>query len=566
MNLIDIIFIIFISILCLLSLLKKKSRLSAFNIKTTEIINKHYTLFVILLFIIAVFIRSYKFGIIPYGLNQDEAMAGLEGFNLSQYGTDHYGTHMPVYFTAWIHSQMNVLLSYVLIPFFKIFGVSVFTLRLPMLIFSIISLWVIYRFSYKLLGKNAALAVLFIVSINPWQIMMSRWALEANLFPHLMLYGTYFLYLGIEKKRYLYFAMIAFAAAMYSYGIAYYAVPLFLLIMCIYFLRKKIINLKNTLLCALTYFSLSWPIFLMMIVNKFQLDTIKLPFATIEFFEYGERMNDVLFFSENIFDQFVQNFIYTMKASIFQSPDIPWNSIPQIGPLYFVTIPLFILGIFLFIFGKNLDTSNIKKHARFIILAMFGVAFISGLITNNVNINRLNSIFFPMIILIGYGLYYVCKNFKIALLPIILIFTFLFSNFTYEYFVGKHSQELGESFYMGFEKSLLYVKDMEYERLYITPNTQGELFMTSQIITLFILEIDNDYYYNKIDEYDSRGNKYMPYGRRYIYQIKPELIEPSEIGAIYILHTSEKEYFEEEFFNFVQFDDYYVAINKDYTH
>ena len=185
----------------------------------TILVSKYYRVILIGIALIGVFVRIYKFGEIPHGFNQDEAMASLEALSLTNNGTDHYGMVYPVYFTAWIHSQMNVLLSYILIPFFKLFGPSILIARLPLLIFSLVSLYVVYKFSYRVFGKNAALAILFIVALNPWNIMISRWALEANLFPHLLLYGCYFIYLGFEKKRYLYLSIIIFSISMYSYGI-----------------------------------------------------------------------------------------------------------------------------------------------------------------------------------------------------------------------------------------------------------------------------------------------------------------------------------------------------------
>ena len=376
MSLFDVLLIAVTTVLCFLACskqLQKTAKSSSLFIKTENgiynFITQYYWFFVAFVALIAIFVRTWQFGTIPYGFNQDEAMAALEGFSLSEHGTDHYGMSMPVYFTAWISSQMNVLLSYIMVPFFKLFGPSVFVARLPLLLFSLLSLYVVFRFSYKIFDKYAALAILFIVAINPWQIMMSRWALEANLFPHLLLYGCYLLYLGLEKKRYTYLSMLVFGVAMYSYGISYYLVPLLLLILCIYLLCTKSIKWYDTLICIGIYALVAWPIFAMMAVNYFKWETIELPFLTIPFFEYGQRMGDILFFSEDIYNQFIQNFNYTIDKVFLQSGDLPWNSIPEIGPLYFIAIPLFCLGLGLFIMEyrkKNTKT----RHGIFILLIM----------------------------------------------------------------------------------------------------------------------------------------------------------------------------------------------------
>ena len=567
MSFIDVLLIAVTTALCFLACskqLKKAAQRNTLFVKTENgiynIITRYYWFFVAGVALVAVLVRTWQFGTIPYGFNQDEAMAALEGFSLSEHGTDHYGMTMPVYFTAWISSQMNVLLSYIMIPFFKLFGPSIFAARLPLLLFSFLSLYVVFRFSYKLFDKYAALAILFIVAINPWQIMMSRWALEANLFPHLLLYGCYLLYLGLEKKRYTYLSMLVFGAAMYSYGISYYLVPLLLLVLCIYLLCTKNIKWHQALICVGLYGIIAWPIFAMMAVNYFKWETIELPFLTIPFFEYGQRMGDILFFSEDIYSQFIQNFNYTMDKVFLQSADLPWNSIPEIGPLYFIAIPLFCLGLGLFIVEyrkKNAAT----RHGIFILLMMFVTAFISGLITNYVNLNRINAIFFPMLFMIGYAVYYIGKRFKTAIIPVLLMFTLLFGNFSYAYFVGDHSKELGYQFYYGFSDAVTYVKDMEYEKIYITSKTQGDYAsFVSEIMAEFLLEIDTEY----ITGESMPEGETLKYNRKYNYQIVAGLIDPENPNIIYIAHVDELEYFDASYFNFHTFENYCAVVHKDH--
>ncbi len=87
-----------------------------------------------------VWVRCYRFTELPLGMNQDGTMAGVEAFCLLSGGTDQYGTSWPTYFEAWQFSQMSTLYSYLLIPFIKLLGLSKFSLRLPMLLMSLIAL------------------------------------------------------------------------------------------------------------------------------------------------------------------------------------------------------------------------------------------------------------------------------------------------------------------------------------------------------------------------------------------------------------------------------------------
>lgn len=77
---------------------------------------KAEVIIVIVLLLVAVFIRAYHFGMIPVGVHQDEAMAAVDAKALADYGTDRFGMRYPVHFTAWVSSQMSVLLSYCMVP------------------------------------------------------------------------------------------------------------------------------------------------------------------------------------------------------------------------------------------------------------------------------------------------------------------------------------------------------------------------------------------------------------------------------------------------------------------
>ena len=109
MNILDLIMIFVILICYVLDFSKQAQKTIAESkvITKTEkgiegFVAKNNRILLLLTVLVACFVRLWKFGVIPYGLNQDEAMAGLEALSLSNNGTDHYGMAYPVYFTAWI--------------------------------------------------------------------------------------------------------------------------------------------------------------------------------------------------------------------------------------------------------------------------------------------------------------------------------------------------------------------------------------------------------------------------------------------------------------------------------
>lgn len=169
------------------------------NIKKLYISNsdKLLRILIIIFFLIAVLLRALFLDRVPGNgaLNQDEALAGYEAWSLLNYGMDSEGYTNPIYFVAW-GSGMNVLESYLMIPFIKWLGLTNLAIRLPSSIMGCVTVVVFYVIARK--DKRYSdgvfpLVCLVGIAIIPWGIMASRWALESNLFPVFLLIGNMFL-------------------------------------------------------------------------------------------------------------------------------------------------------------------------------------------------------------------------------------------------------------------------------------------------------------------------------------------------------------------------------------
>lgn len=432
-------------------------------------LSKLYKLLLILTIATAVFIRVWQFGSVPGGINQDEAMAAVDGYALGAYGTDRYGMLLPVHLTAWDYGQMSSLLSYMIAPLTWIFGLNIWSTRLPLLIVSLISLYVIYMFAFRCMNPNFALIVLFLTAISPWHIMQSRWSLDCNLFPHFLLFASYCLYLGISgNKKFLYFSMVLFGLSMYCYGIAIYTVPLLLIVLAWYFLAKKIIKFKQLFICVFIYLLVGGPFILCMIINFFKLKTISLPFMTIPYFEDSIRVKDMLFFSNNFFKQLFLNLRTVLKLAILQKSDyMPWNSINGFGILYPISIPFVLIGIML------LFKNAAKNKGMFIIAVLFITAVYEGLFTNNVNINRFNIMWYPLIICASLGVYFCAKHLRRSGIIIFIIFIISFSLFSKSYFTTQN-EGISRRFMQGFGQVMTYAKEeLKAEKYVVTDNVKS---------------------------------------------------------------------------------------------
>ena len=175
--------------------------LSLIKIEEKEKIKKYLPkILIVLIILLGVFVRIFKIEEYPNALNVDEASAGYEAFSIMNYGIDRNGKFLPVFLVAWGSGQ-NALLTYLMIPFIAIFGLSTFAIRLPMAILGGISLVVFYYLLKRMTNKKVAIIGLIFLAICPWHIMKSRWGLESNLFPDLMLLSIFLIIKGLQDKR-----------------------------------------------------------------------------------------------------------------------------------------------------------------------------------------------------------------------------------------------------------------------------------------------------------------------------------------------------------------------------
>lgn len=542
-----------------------------------------YAVAVAAVFALAVVVRVYRFGGVPSGMNQDGAMAAVDAHALADYGTDRFGMWMPAYFTAWGYGQMSVLMSWLMVPFIKLFGLSVVTSRLPMLLASLAGIWVLYRFTERLFGRTAALITLLFLAVNPWHIMQSRWALECNLLPHFLLFSVYFLYRGVEKRAYLYISMVFFALTMYTYGIAFFSVPLLMLALCVYLLVKKRIKPWEAGAAAAVYFAIAWPIFAVVVINTFKLQTLYTPFVTVPFFPDSIRTNDLVVYSPDFIGQLLHNVRSFVDMALLERGDFSWSFVPGYGHMYLFTLPFTLLGLWAFARRRRLAAEAEGGEAapaplpmaeepsaasgRFFLAAWLCAALFTGLMVNGVNTNRINIIFYPMCVLASLGILYAvtrtARGGRLAV-AVSLAFALGFAGFTSAYF-GEHSQVLARDFCSGLPEAIEYADAQDADYVYVTSYTRDEnAFTCSEIYTLFAADIDAKYFQGKADAYGPKGEKRLPYQQRYRYMDFDTLSIGEIADAVYVFNLEESYLFDPEYFDIAYFGGFGVATQRVY--
>ena len=495
--------------------------------------------------VLAVLVRVWAFGSVPEGVHQDGAMAALDAKALADYGTDRFGMVWPVHLTAWGYGQMSALLSYMMAPFVKLFGLNTVAMRMPNLLMSLAGLAALYAFVRKAFkSETLALAVFVFAAINPWHIMQSRWALDCNLFPHLFIIGLYLVHKGaVEKRlRWVLLSMVSFALCLYAYGIALYSVPVFLVALCVVMLRKKLIDWRGVLAAVGVFLLVSWPVLTMVAINFFRWESVELPFMTIPFFEDSVRANDMLFFSDAPLAQLWVNVKALIKVVLLQDEWRPWHAVQGFGHMYLFSMPFAVVG-FVGMVGKLgsrravlAPTEAGDNFGALCILMGLAMGVWAGLITT-VTTHRINIIFYFMMILAGYGLHWLCGLHKLVKWPVAAAYAVAFALFVSAYFT-RGAAAIREWFWADMYQALAYAAAVDSDSCYIIHDfpsymdgAQMAVVLTAHAQDLDVVYVRGEAYAEKYVFVDGAGGD-LPVPTAdavYVYQ-NAERLEGEAVG------------------------------------
>lgn len=406
----------------------------------------------VMILIIGIAVRFYQLGSVPAGLNQDEASMGYDAFSLLHFGVDRNNSHNPVHMISWGSGQ-NALQAYITIPFIAIFDLNVFTIRLVPAIWGVACLIFMYLMAKKLAGREFALLSMFLVCISPWHIVLSRWALESNILPGVILVSVLLLLLAQEHRKMLYVPFAFFALSLYAYSTAYAFVPVFLAVYGIYALWHRIYSVKEWIIACAIFGVIALPIALFVCINLFKLNTIDLGVLTVPGMPGEARYTHMTsFFSNEFFLEIFKNFKRVIEILFIDLNDRETqSSVKGIGSIYGFTIPFFVLGLFLFVRNFRSDS---KPSLRAPILIWFFSAFFVAILTWPA-VHRINLLYFPLILLSAYGIKYFFSKSKPIFTCIVIVYVALFIRFEKIYFT-EYADEVGDFFFESYTDAVYY--------------------------------------------------------------------------------------------------------------
>ena len=417
------------------------------------------------LILIGVLARGWALGAVPGGLNQDEAFAGYEAWSLLTSGVDSWGYPYPCYLVAW-GSGMNALESYLAMPFLALMGGTATALRMPQFLCACLSLPVCYDLLRRLASRRLALVGLGLLAISPWHIMLSRWGLESNLAPAFLLFGFYFLVRGLERQRFLLLSAAAYGISLYAYAINWVVVPLTLCVCGAYLLLSgRRFSWRCLLGAAGILFLLALPLMLFVLVNLNVMEEIVTPWFSIP------RMAAMRESELSLSNLFSARSYRDLGNVIFLQRDfLLWNAVDGFGMFYPISLPFQLLGAARLIRGAA-ETLRARRYGwQCLVLLAAGCSALVGLMFDDVNINRANSLHLYTLIFIAAGVDWLvglCRRaHRLKWLPplVAAAYTCCFLLFAGVYFTG-YNHQVSAAFRAGVGEAVAFIQERDFPQV-----------------------------------------------------------------------------------------------------
>ncbi len=375
----------------------------------------------ILVIVLAAVLRLWNLGGNPPHLSSDEAALGYNAYSILHTGRDEHGAFLPIVFQSFGDWKPG-LYVYLDVPFIALFGLTEFATRLPGAVSGVIAVFLIYKITSLLFGKDknteslSILSALFL-AIMPWHLQFSRGAWEAGISLTLVLSGIYF-FLKAQRinARYLLPSAISFALTFWAYQGAKLSTTIVVFGLLLFW-NKDILKTSKKLI--LTCFVVGAIIVSPIILSILQGKAGRLEIYNLFSYPRSEQIvNDILSQGEEskgsleyiLFHSETLNFTrgilgrwtnhFSPRFLLFEGD---WTSsrhrVPYNGELLVFDGVLLILGLVALLLGKY------KKEQLFILYLLLAAPLPAALSRDAVHAVRSIGMVIPLSIILGYGAY-----------------------------------------------------------------------------------------------------------------------------------------------------------------
>ncbi|WP_026526199.1 glycosyltransferase family 39 protein [Butyrivibrio sp. VCD2006] len=357
-------------------------------------------LYFLIIYIIAICSRLIFLKSSPAGLHVDEAGMAYDAYCLANYGVDRNLISFPVYLINFGGGQ-SALYAYVAALFIKFLGLNIIAIRLPGVLFSLITLFAGEEIVKRVCGEDSAAAYIYpiLYAICPAFVMSARFGLDCNLMLGMTTLFLYGLMRAVSSGKAGDYALVGVFAgvSLYTYAICYAIMPIFLMVFFLILLFSRKLNVLRVVCFVVPLGILALPLLVTQYVNITGSESIVFGIITmpaLTFYRGGEIMAPTL------------SGLTNALKSIFLYDSLDYNSIPAFGTMYYITIPFIAVGLIrtFITIGKSAK----EKELSFALLPL--VWFLSELLVGSMlggdgpNVNKMNGIFFTLAFFAAFGM------------------------------------------------------------------------------------------------------------------------------------------------------------------
>jgi len=444
--------------------------------KLEIIINKYYKIIILLLFFVTCFTSLYKIGNVPYGLHVDEAGMAYDAISLVNFHMDRYQNHFPVYLINYGGGQ-SAMYAYLAALLIKLFGYSIKIIRLPAVLFRIVIFISILFIMKDEKNKLKTIIFLYLFSICPYFIMQSRWGLDCNLLVGSLSIAIAVLIRAIEKNlNYLFLISgLLFGLCLYTYALSYIIIPILLIMIFLYLLYIKKIQFKQIIIFAIPLFIFALPLILMILVNNDIIEEIH-GFITIP--KLPEYRGAEISLKNIVCSSYIITCIFSYDNPVIFNDSLIYNSLPNFGTIYYISIPFFIIGFVQSLKMFDIEIRNKEFKNNIIFVFWFFSVLLCQILIETPNINKANAIFVPILYFITLGIMHVIRKENSIIIPIIIIFTLNFILFLNYYFYHYNNDYSDQYFFAtDYFDAIEFSKTLEKKHVYVQDRLSAEEYI-----------------------------------------------------------------------------------------
>ena len=393
--------------------------------------------------LVGALLRLLYLGEIPRGLNQDEASIGYEAWSLLHHGIDRNGYPLPVHFLSWGSGQ-NALYAYLSLPIIAAFDLNIFSTRLLMALAGVVSLFLFWRVAARaeFTAENDkpmfALLALTLLAFCPWHIVTSRWAIESNFLPFVILLAVYFFARTDNHRLSIQAAgVFVLSLSVYAYGLAYLFAPLFLAMAFGWLWLQGKLPLRNLLLLCALSLATALPIILLVAINTFDWEAIVAGVSIPKYTGLARYEEQSVLFGGSLLSRFGEPWPFIAKLLTLSDPPIIAHGINRI-PGFALLFPLASVPLVL---GFAVTIYRAIKHREIGVHLLLALWLIAALLTAAVvmpGIHRVNAVWLPAVYFAALGVFYMCRWWR-ALPPLAALAMALYGGWFAHFYFTRYN-------------------------------------------------------------------------------------------------------------------------------